>query len=145
MDGAKGAAKLISGGLIAKLTEAVYDILALAGWGVAIVVAATAALVFFTFAAFLWVEQNLGTLNAALVLGGFFLLVAVLILVTLLVLRRRGRRRKRRDPQWWQDPAVVATGVELVRVVGLKRIIPVVALGAAIVGAMQGRPHRTGR
>ncbi len=124
--------------LIGEARRLSEDVLKLLGWGFAILLAGMIALFFFTFAAFVSAQDAYGTVAAALILGLFFLAVTVAILVTILIMRRRAARQlAKRDQQWWSDPAVIATGVELVRIIGVRRIVPAVALGAVILGAVQ--------
>jgi hypothetical protein len=132
--------------LIGEARRLSEDVLTLLGWGFAIVLAGMIALFFFTFAAFVSAQDTYGTVTAALILGLFFLAVTVAILITILVIRRRAAARQlaKRGQQWWNDPAVIATGVELVRIIGVRRIVPAVALGAVILGAVQaGLSSRT--
>jgi hypothetical protein len=46
------------------------------------------------------------------------------------------------SPPLWKDPAILSVGIELVRIVGIRRIIPVIALGAAIAAALEVAPKR---
>lgn len=139
MHWAKQASRSAIGGLVAELTHPLKDAASLAGWGVAVAIPAVLAFMFFLYAAFVWIERSYGTLDAALLLGTLFIVVASAILVVALILRRRERNRRRRVSAWQglNDPAIIAAGLELVRIVGVRRIIPVVALGAAILGALE--------
>jgi hypothetical protein len=125
--------------LISELTNPVKGALRLAGWGAAVAIPALLGFLFFLYAAFVWAERTYGTLDASLLLGTSFLVIACLILATAIILRRRELKRPRpgNNPQWWKDPTVLAAGIELVRIVGVRRIIPVVALGAVIAGALE--------
>jgi hypothetical protein len=142
--GASGAV----GGLLTELTRplsrAVSDAARLAGWGVAVAIPAAVALVFFSLAAFVWAEENYGTVEAALLLGAIFLLTAGAIVLAAWVHYRRLRERvpAASSPPLWKDPAILAAGVELVRMVGIRRIIPAIALGVVIVAALEMAPNR---
>jgi hypothetical protein len=143
----QGAGQVLTG-LLNDLTRPLKNAAQLAGWGAAIAIPAVIAFVFFVLAAFVWAERTYGTLEACLLLGGAFLAVALVILIVGLILRRRAAKRApRHNPHWWKDPAILAAGIELVRIVGVRRIIPTVALGAVIVGALEGgldRKHKNG-
>lgn len=130
--------------LISELTSPLKDALKLAGWGVAAAVPAGLSFAFFVYAAFVWAERNYGTLEAALLLGAVFLAVACLVVAAAMIMRRRAAQRPPPRPtvRWLTDPAVLTAGVELVRLIGLRRIIPAVALGAVIFGALDGGAGR---
>jgi hypothetical protein len=138
MTGARLGAGRVFDSLVAELTSPLNDALKRAGWGIAVAIPAALAVFFFSFAGFVWTEQNYGTVVAALIVGAGFLLVTGAIVGTAIVLHRRARARTppKTTSQWWKDPTVIAVGVELVRVIGIRRIVPVVALGAVIVGAL---------
>jgi hypothetical protein len=142
--GAKRGSKRVLNGLISELTSPLKDALKLAGWGVAAAVPALLSFFFFLYAAFVWAERSYGTLEAALLLGAVFMVIASLIVATAVFLRRRAARRPRPrvNVQGLKDPTVLAAGLELVRLVGLRRIIPAVALGAVIFGALDGGTAR---
>jgi hypothetical protein len=133
--------------LVTELTRPLSGALKLAGWGAAVTIAAAMALSFFSLAAFVWAEERYGTVGASLLLGTFFFIVTGAILVAARVHYRRSRdgMPPGGTPPWWKDPAIIAAGVELARIVGVRRIIPVVALGAVIVGALEGSRDRKRR
>lgn len=138
MAGARLGSGRVFDSLVAELTSPLNDVLKRAGWGIAVAIPAALAVFFFSFAGFVWAEQNYGTVVAALIVGAGFLLVTGAIVGTAIFLHRRARARTppKTTSQWWKDPTVIAVGVELVRVIGIRRIVPVVALGAVIVGAL---------
>jgi hypothetical protein len=125
--------------LIGEATRPLKDALKIAVWGIAIAIPALLAFFFFLYAAFVWAEQNYGTLDAALLLGTSFLVVACLILATAMFLRRRAAKRPppRTNAQWLKDPTVLAAGLELIKIVGIRRIIPALALGVVIFSAFE--------
>jgi heme/copper-type cytochrome/quinol oxidase subunit 2 len=110
-------------------------------------IAAAAGMTAFLFAvvaAFLWAQQRYDTIVAALTAGGIFLLAALIALIWLFVARRRAeRRRKRREakaaasapPSWLTDPAMLIAAAQVVRTVGLGRLIPIALTGLAAFGA----------
>ena len=128
----------------AQLTGSLKNGLQLAGWGAAVTIPAVVAVIFFSFAIFLWAERNYGVIDACLLMGAIFLVIAGMILALAAILRRGAVNRPASGgaAQWWKDPAIVAAGIELVRIVGIQRIIPVMALGAVFVGALESSLDR---
>lgn len=145
----RGASSAV-GGLLSQLTRplsrAASDAAKLAGWGIAVAIPTAVAFVFFLVAAFVWAEENYGTVEAALLLGAIFLLIAGSILLAAWLYYRRSREHEQvaaaSSPPLWKDPAILSVGIELVRIVGIRRIIPVIALGAAIAAALEVAPNR---
>jgi heme/copper-type cytochrome/quinol oxidase subunit 2 len=106
--------------------------------------AGIAAFLFLVIAAFLWTQQHYDTIVACGVAGGLFLLVAVVALTVLAVSRRRTARAEEKAeeansssiPAWLADPATLLMALQIVRSVGLGRLVPlalaaITALGAA--------------
>jgi hypothetical protein len=134
--------------LIGEVTRPLTGGLKLAGWAIVIAAAVLVAIIFFSIAAFVWACQTYGTVNAALLLGAFYLLVALVALAVALVQYRRAFRRKPPPPKsapLWKDPTMIAAGVELVRIIGVRRLISVVALGAALAAAFEKSTQRNSR
>jgi cytochrome c biogenesis factor len=94
-------------------------------------------------AAFVAVLQSYGPAAACLVLAGIFLVIAVIAGVTYAVRKRqieaRARRQRARAAQLLADPVVVATGLQIVRAIGVKRLIPLLALGGVALGFLATR------
>ncbi|MGB7259879.1 MAG: phage holin family protein [Pseudolabrys sp.] len=113
----------------------------LALWGVLAGVAASVALIFFTIAAYIWLSQRYDSLTAALTLAGIYLVLALVAFTVLFIVRRREIERARRalaararTPSFWQDPRVLAAGVEIGRMIGWKKTVPLAALGLFAAG-----------
>jgi hypothetical protein len=73
-----------------------------------------------------------------------FLLIALVILAIHGEQKRRAEIRrkeaaKRTSQSFLADPALLATGLQLARVVGIKRLLPVIALGGLALGLMARR------
>jgi heme/copper-type cytochrome/quinol oxidase subunit 2 len=72
-----------------------------------------------------------------------FLLVAVIALIVLFVSRRRAEERQKRQeaaaanaaPSWLADPAVLLTALQVIRTIGLGKLIPIALTGIAAFGA----------
>jgi hypothetical protein len=105
-------------------------------------------------ALFVWTLQTYGAIHAWAVLGSVFLLIALLALIPLLTSGRRRRalmreaearalkaeaEKKNAQGSWWQDPAMLVTGLQIVRMIGIKKMLPVLAVGAVIAGVAMSR------
>jgi hypothetical protein len=101
--------------------------------------AGIAAFLFFVIAAFLWTQQHYDTIVACGVGAGFFLLVAVIALTILAVSRRRAAKAEQEAasavPGWLADPAVLLMGAQIVRTIGIGRLLPIALAAIAAFGA----------
>jgi hypothetical protein len=101
--------------------------------------AGVAALFFFSLGGFLWLQQTYGTINASLVIGGAYALLAVIASVAVLVSQGRRTAAPRAaaaataTPQWWADPVLLTTGIEVVRLLGRRSVLPL-AIAAVLAG-----------
>jgi hypothetical protein len=72
--------------------------------------------------------------------AGVFFVVTLFLLIWLDALKRRVAKPKEVAKSAVQtalaDPMVIAAGLQLVRVVGIKRLIPLVALGGVALGLL---------
>jgi formate hydrogenlyase subunit 3/multisubunit Na+/H+ antiporter MnhD subunit len=115
------------------------------------IASAAAVVAFFCFAIslFLWVQQTYGTLDAWLALGGLFLVLAIICGIVMISLRRPRKKEKRPDPKpreqpisvsrLLQEPAVLLTGLQLVRMLGPRVIVPALILSAVASGFLMSR------
>jgi hypothetical protein len=81
---------------------------------------------------YVWLEQRYGALTASLVLFGFFLMLAILAAVASLIAHKRVAEQARLALEArgsWADPSMLAVGLQLGRAVGLRRIVPLIAIG----------------
>ncbi|MDI4232634.1 phage holin family protein [Bradyrhizobium sp. Arg237L] len=112
----------------------------------AVVIAATAliALGFLCAAFFVWVHQTNGPIWACLACAALFVVVAV-IAAALYVARKRQMRLRAEEmaraarQSLLTNPAVLATGLQLVRAIGVKRLVPILAIGGLALGLMASR------
>jgi hypothetical protein len=114
------------------------------------IASAAAVVAFFCFAIslFLWVQQTYGTLDAWLALGALFLMLAIVCGIVMITLRRR-KPVKRPEPKpreqpsavskLLQEPAVLLTGLQLVRMLGPRVIVPALILSAVAGGFLMSR------
>jgi hypothetical protein len=109
----------------------------------AMILALVIAAGFLCAAAFVFVLQNYGPIAACLALAVLFLLIAAIAAITYAIRKRqieeRARRRRARAAQLLADPLVLTTGLQLVRAVGLKRLVPLLALGGVALGFLATR------
>lgn len=110
-------------------------------------VAAIASLVTVSFlcaAAFIVTLHAYGLIWACLAGAGLFFLVALLAIIIYLVRKRRSRTRaaqRTRSPVQaaLTDPRMVALGVQMVRTIGVRRLVPLLAVGGLALGLLAGR------
>jgi hypothetical protein len=94
---------------------------------------------FLVLTAFIWLADRYTPLSAALILGAFFLLVTIIALIASLVAHGRTVERARqeltvRTPAPWLDPRYLTVGLQVVRAIGARRLIPLVAVGLLAAG-----------
>jgi hypothetical protein len=106
--------------------------------------AAVTALFFFSLGLFLWLQQEYGTINASLALGGGYAFIALVALVSVLVrTHSRPPRHEARpaapspQPQWWADPVLLTTGLQVLRSLGRRSTLPL-AIAAIVAGFVFG-------
>ena len=99
---------------------------------------------FLCAAAFVFVLQKYGLLQACLAGAGVFFVATVLAAISYIMRKRKIRKRpveaaKSTMQAALSDPMVLAAGLQIVRTIGLKRIIPIVAIGGVALGLMASR------
>jgi uncharacterized membrane protein YqjE len=131
------------------LKESAGNAVRLASVAAVAVVAGSITLVFLCAAAFVFVLQNYGLIEACLAGAAIFFLIAV-IAVAIYAIRRnaikkRAAQKTRATAQnFLADPMVVAAGLQLARTVGIKKLIPILAIGGLALGLLAGRRDRDG-
>ncbi len=125
---------------------------AVLGFGIAAGAAAFAAFLFGSLTAFLWLAQIYDPLTAATVLTGFYLALLVLCLAVCLLRRRRNARQARMqiaasgDGGFGIDPRYLLLALQIGRTVGLRRILPIAAIGLlAAMGTREWLGDHSGR
>jgi hypothetical protein len=96
--------------------------------------------VFLLVAAFIWLARKYDPLIAGLALGGIFLLITILALGYALWSQRRTAQRARlalvsRRSTSWLDPKLLAGALQVSRAIGLRKMIPLLAIGVLAAGA----------
>jgi hypothetical protein len=117
-------------------------------------VAAIALLVTTSFlcaAAFVFVLEKYGPVQACLTGAGIFFVVAMIAAIAYMVrksqIEKRARERTKSAAQTMlTDPMLVAAGIQLVRAIGVKKLIPILAVGGLALGflASRGQSHTGG-
>ena len=101
---------------------------------------------FLCAAAFVFVLQRYGLLEACLAGAGVFFVVA-LIAITGYLVQQRNRPTKARGSDKAKstfqtalaDPMVVAAGLQVVRSIGIRKLIPILAVGGLALGFLASR------
>ena len=96
--------------------------------------------VFLLVAAFVWLARRFDPLVAGLVLGGIFLPITIFAVGYALWSQRRTAQRARlalasRRSASWLDPKLLAGALEVSRTIGLRKMIPLLAIGVLAAGA----------
>ncbi|MBN8961368.1 MAG: hypothetical protein J0H71_09555 [Rhizobiales bacterium] len=108
------------------------------------IVALVIALIFLCAAGFIYISREYGSITACLAGAGLFLVAALVVLGIHGEQKRRAEVRrkeaaKRASQSILSDPALLATGLQLARVIGIKRLLPVIVLGGLALGLMAAR------
>lgn len=104
---------------------------------------------FLCAAAFMFVLQQYGPIEACLAGAGVFLMAALLAAGSYMLRKHRMRIRAEQEAKAAAaraplvDPAMVAIGIQIVRAVGIKRLVPILAIGGVALGllAARGQAH----
>ena len=102
---------------------------------------------FLCAAAFVFVLDRYGPVPACLTGAAIFFVLTALAAVSYIVRKREIENRAARVAQTTQsaihtalaDPMLVATGLQLVRAIGLKRLLPILAVGGLALGFLVSR------
>ena len=104
---------------------------------------------FLCAAAFVAVLHRYGPVEACLTGAGLFF-VATLVAGGAYLLRKRrlearaAARAKAAGNSLLPDPALVITGIQIVRALGVKRLLPILAIGGLALGLMASRSSQAG-
>jgi membrane associated rhomboid family serine protease len=101
---------------------------------------------FLTAALFVFVQDREGTVAACLVSAAVFFVIAAIATSYFLAQKRKHERllqeAKRRAAKaaaaapasMFSDPAMIAVGFQVIRAIGVKRLIPLIAVGGLVAG-----------
>jgi hypothetical protein len=114
----------------------------MAAWILAAALAVAGAIVMFAVALFIYLADRYDALTASLILaGGFIVLAAIFVAVALYIRQRREQERRTAAASRaaaaqsisWMEPAILAAGLDLARLIGGRRAA---SLAAGAVAAM---------
>ncbi|MCC8980307.1 hypothetical protein [Bradyrhizobium acaciae] len=133
--------------LIDDLKESTGSALRLTSLAAAAAIALFITIAFLCAAAFVYVLQHYGPVEACLSGAGVFLVVTLIAIGVYTARKREMRRRAERAAKaaksaaasMLADPALIATGLQIVRAVGVKRLIPILVVGGLALGLMASR------
>jgi hypothetical protein len=101
---------------------------------------------FLCAAAFMFVLQKYGPIEACLAGAAVFFVVTAIAAGSYMVRKRQLRIRAEKlakaaanSPMF--DPAMVAVGIQVARAVGFKRLVPILAIGGVALGLLAARGH----
>ena len=99
---------------------------------------------FLCAAAFIAVLHRYGPVEACFAGAAIFFVVTLIAAGTYMVRKRRiearaAARAKAAASSMLADPAMLVTGIQIVRALGVKRLIPILAIGGLALGVMAGR------
>jgi hypothetical protein len=102
---------------------------------------------FLCAAAFIAVLEKYGPVQACLAGAGIFFLLTLVAATSYWGYKREMRTRARiaaeraakAAPSMLADPMLVATGLQIVRAIGVKRLLPILAIGGVALGIMASR------
>ena len=116
--------------------------------GVAAGLAATATLSLLCAAAFVFVMDRYSVLYACLTTAGFWLIVTLALISIYVANRRRAARAaivaEAARPSLLADPFVIATGVQIVQAIGIKRVAALAAVACTAM-ALASKPASRAR
>lgn len=131
----------------------------LTAFGVTIAVSLFVTMGFVSAAAFMFVLPREGPAAACLAGGGVFLIIALLAAGAYAISLQRDKRRrleraaleraaseaaqaKSTASTLLSDPAVLAIGLQVVRIIGVRRLIPLLAIGGIALGILASQRDR---
>ena len=121
-------------------------------WLLAGSVFAVIAAVFLSVAAYAWLAGIYGAPLAALIVGAAHCMIAAAIAARCVSVRRHNRAlavaqlelaASKQHEGWKLDPAYLAIGIEVIKIVGIRNIIPLVVGGLAAAGLTGSRNAKT--
>jgi predicted transporter len=111
----------------------------------AIALAFLVTIAFLCAAAFVYVLQNYGPIQACLTGAGIFLAIALIGIVIYTVRKRQARQEAKETAKSalhtaLADPVMMATALQVVRAIGIKKLVPILAVGGLALGLLANRP-----
>lgn len=105
---------------------------------------------FFCAALFVFVQQREGTVAACMAGGAVFLVIALIAVGSYMLRKRQDRIRlelaareaKSTASALFADPAMLGIGLQIVRLIGVRRLIPLLAIGGVVLGVLASQRDR---
>lgn len=98
---------------------------------------------FLCAAAFVFVLERYGMVPACLTGAAIFFIVTLIAAISYMVRKRETKRRvaqaAKSAGQAAFDPMLIATGMQIARAIGFKRLLPILAIGGLALGIMASR------
>ena len=138
--------------LIDDLKDSVAIAIRQSSLAAALALASCITLGFLCAAGFVYVLQAYGPIQACLAGAGTFFLITLIVAAIYTSSRKPAPRRTRKATRaadrespasplqsLFADPMLVATGLQLVKAIGVKRLIPILAVGGVALGILASR------
>jgi hypothetical protein len=127
--------------------ESAGNALRLASLAGVAVIAGSVTILFLCAAAFVFVLQNYGLIEACLTGAAIFFLITLIAVATYAIRRNAMKKRAAKATRsaaqnLLADPMLVMVGLQLVRAIGIKKLIPILAVGGLALGLLAGRRDR---
>jgi hypothetical protein len=99
---------------------------------------------FLCAAAFVFVLQNYGLIEACLTGAAVFFVVTLIAAVSYMVRKKQVKVRAKETAKSamqtaFADPMLVAAGLQVIRAIGIKKLIPILAVGGLALGLLASR------
>ena len=102
---------------------------------------------FLCAAAFVYVLQNYGLIQACLAGAAVFFVVTLIAAISYTVRKNQVRKRAKEAKETAKsamhtalaDPMLVAAGLQVIRAIGIKKLIPILAVGGLALGFLASR------
>ena len=132
------------GRVIDDFKESTGTALRLTSLAAAMAVAVFITISFLCAAAFVYTLQTYGLIQACLTGAGIFLIVALVAASFYIVRKNRARARaaeaaKSAVHTALADPVLVAVGIQVIRAIGVKKLVPILAVGGLALGMLASR------
>jgi asparagine N-glycosylation enzyme membrane subunit Stt3 len=132
--------------MIDELKDTVATSVRLTSLAAGMAVALFITIAFLCAAAFVYVLQSYGLIQACLTGAAVFFVVTLIVAIIYMVRRKRTPTRATESAKSavhsaLADPMLVATGIQLVRAIGIKRLVPILAIGGLALGILASRAN----
>jgi hypothetical protein len=132
------------GRMIDDIKDSTRTALRLTSLAGAVALALFITLSFLCAAAFIYMLQNYGPIEACLTGAGIFLAVAIVAAICYNVRKERIEARaaetaKSAVHSALADPMIVAAGLQVIRAIGIKKLVPILAVGGLALGFLASR------